>query len=358
MSHIVYYRPLPPDDGAEVPLDLHDSRTRLFRLKPRFPRDGAFVEEVFYRNCQVAWQKVENPEVPNGVIFAHFNLDGGCKSARPRGGPPPGWLFAVITHFQERTRGMARHECEPLLAPFFCGSAAMLTDMLLWPVVLIATADSRWIGRQRTIAPWSESIEDKPQPFISYEKDGSYRYSEVNPHFAALLWGWDSFVPPGPMPADLREWSDWTKLPVHRVRCRMLVDGDGGTTYDLDRWNEDASVHSYVDPYEPFDRPPRRIATPSLGTLPATSGRNPEPPTALTPPARALAAAYDLQREGKPISLNAACERAGVDRKHLRDRYPETVDTIRRMAQMRRPPRSGMVEGRTGNLDALDETED
>ena len=93
---------------------------------------------------------------------------------------------------------------------------------------------------------------------------------------------------------------------------------------------------------------------------PAAFQENPtsNAPAELTPPARALAAAYDLQREGKPISLKAACERSRVDRKHLRDRYPETVVMIRRMALMSRLPRTGMVDRRTGNLDALDENDD
>ena len=33
MSMVVYYRPLPPDDGAEVLLDLHDPGIRRFRFQ-------------------------------------------------------------------------------------------------------------------------------------------------------------------------------------------------------------------------------------------------------------------------------------------------------------------------------------
>jgi hypothetical protein len=74
----------------------------------------------------------------------------------------------------------------------------------------------------------------------------------------------------------------------------------------------------------------------------------------LTPPARAVAAAYDLKREGKPVSLRAACERAGVDRGNLRKRYPEAIATIEAMSHADRDLRSGLRDRRTGNIDAVD----
>jgi len=74
-----------------------------------------------------------------------------------------------------------------------------------------------------------------------------------------------------------------------------------------------------------------------------------------TPAARVLAAAYDLQREGKPISLRSACERAGVDRAHLRQKYPEAVRAILRMKTPDRTPRRGVRDRRTGDIDALDD---
>jgi len=91
-----------------------------------------------------------------------------------------------------------------------------------------------------------------------------------------------------------------------------------------------------------------------------TPGSQPNGSTGLdlTPPARAVAAAYDLQREGKPISLKAACKRAGVDRANLRERYPEAAEMIRRMGSLNRAPRRGMVDRRTGNLDAVEDLED
>jgi hypothetical protein len=80
--------------------------------------------------------------------------------------------------------------------------------------------------------------------------------------------------------------------------------------------------------------------------------------TALTPAARALAAACDLQREGKPISLRAACERSGVDRAHLREKYPEVAEAIKRMATPDRTPRRGTRDRRTGAIDAVDDPVD
>jgi hypothetical protein len=49
----------------------------------------------------------------------------------------------------------------------------------------------------------------------------------------------------------------------------------------------------------------------------------------LTPGGRALAAAIELKKEGKLVSLNAACKRAGVDRKNVRNRYPDAVIGIK-----------------------------
>jgi hypothetical protein len=75
----------------------------------------------------------------------------------------------------------------------------------------------------------------------------------------------------------------------------------------------------------------------------------------LTPPARAIAAAYDLQREEKPVSLRAACERAKVDRANLRKRYPEAVKTIEALSLSQVKPRRGATDRRTGTVHALDD---
>src|SRR5271157_2233228 len=217
MSLIVHYRPLPPDDGAEVPLDLHDSRPRHFRFKPRFPRAEAALEEIFYREFGLAWKEVTSPEVPRGVVFAHFGPDLGNKS--------PNFPIALAACFRdEQTGGMTRDECESLFAWRFGEPtrgmtrgeraslyARQLAQMPLFPLVLIATADSRWIERRLVglrLTTWGQTIEDETWSTISHEEDGCYTYREVNPYFAAWLWEWETFVPPGPMPPDLNQFRD------------------------------------------------------------------------------------------------------------------------------------------------------
>jgi hypothetical protein len=78
----------------------------------------------------------------------------------------------------------------------------------------------------------------------------------------------------------------------------------------------------------------------------------------LTPPARAIAAAYDLKSEGKPVSVRAACERAGVDRNHLAKRYPEAKQIIEELGEPDRAPRRGVHDRRTGKLDGVDNIEE
>lgn len=78
----------------------------------------------------------------------------------------------------------------------------------------------------------------------------------------------------------------------------------------------------------------------------------------LTPPARAIAAAYDLQKEGKPVSLRAACEQAKVDRANLRKRHPDAVRTIEALSSPDRTIRRGVRDRRTGDVDGWDSGDD
>jgi len=71
-----------------------------------------------------------------------------------------------------------------------------------------------------------------------------------------------------------------------------------------------------------------------------------------TVPIKAMAAAYALNREGKPVSVRAACKRARVDRKNLVDNYPETVALIEALAKPDRALRRGIRDRRTGDVDA------
>jgi hypothetical protein len=93
-------------------------------------------------------------------------------------------------------------------------------------------------------------------------------------------------------------------------------------------------------------------------TAPSASASNPEVGAELSPAARAIAAAYDLQKEGKRVSVKAACDRAGVDRGHLREKYPEAIAAIRKIATPERTPYRGTRDWRTGTVDALDDPED
>jgi hypothetical protein len=88
------------------------------------------------------------------------------------------------------------------------------------------------------------------------------------------------------------------------------------------------------------------------------SGAEPSPElpsNTLTPAAKAMAAAYELLKEGKPVSLKAACQRAGVDRKNIRERHPEVMKIINTLAAPDRSPPRGTHNRRTGTIDAVDE---
>ena len=76
------------------------------------------------------------------------------------------------------------------------------------------------------------------------------------------------------------------------------------------------------------------------------------------PVSRAVAAAMSLQKNGKPVSVRKACSLAGVDRKHLAEKYPDAIELIEKLAEPDRKPPRGSIDRRTGNLDAWDDPED
>jgi hypothetical protein len=90
-------------------------------------------------------------------------------------------------------------------------------------------------------------------------------------------------------------------------------------------------------------------------TGPARPGPAPE---RLTPGSRAIGAALDLKKAGEPVTLKAACARAGVDRGHVRNRYPDAVKTIRALGSPDRRPRRGVRDRRTGEIGGVDDPED
>lgn len=75
----------------------------------------------------------------------------------------------------------------------------------------------------------------------------------------------------------------------------------------------------------------------------------------LTPGSKALAAAVELRKEGRPVSLKAACGHAGVDRKNVRLNYPDAVRAIEALATPDRTPRRGTRDRRTGAVDGVDD---
>jgi hypothetical protein len=80
----------------------------------------------------------------------------------------------------------------------------------------------------------------------------------------------------------------------------------------------------------------------------------------LTPGSLVLAAAYELVKEGKPVSMRAACKRAKVDRGHVRDKYPEVAEAIDQMGtpDTDRVPRTYARNRRTGDIEAVADPED
>jgi hypothetical protein len=124
-----------------------------------------------------------------------------------------------------------------------------------------------------------------------------------------------------------------------------------------------------LKPFRPFQRiPAEYYSGPTPPALEASDLASPKAPATepqakglkdrakdVTREALALGAALDLKKEGKPVSLRAVCKRAGVDRKNLRERHPDTVRAIEALAQPDRAPRRGAHDRRTGNLDAIDD---
>ncbi len=91
MSLIVHYRPLPPDDGAEVPLDLHDPGVRRFRIDPRKRRQipeteptstGQYILYHIAKEGRWVWRRVSSirpsrvvqGEIPGGECYINVSF--------------------------------------------------------------------------------------------------------------------------------------------------------------------------------------------------------------------------------------------------------------------------------------------
>jgi len=106
---------------------------------------------------------------------------------------------------------------------------------------------------------------------------------------------------------------------------------------------------------EPAPAPPIEAPAASKPKGKAVSGKLDDEPI----PVKAMAAAYALKREGKPVSLRAVCERAGgIDRANLSKRHPETAALIEALSKADRAPKRGVRDRRTGDVDAWDSDAD
>lgn len=109
----------------------------------------------------------------------------------------------------------------------------------------------------------------------------------------------------------------------------------------------------------------KRIESSMPAAPPATETRNEAPPSNGEPPEapsvgyeeRATAAAYALLKEGRRVSIQAVCKRAGLDRSHLSKRYPGAIKIIKQIGAPDRNPRRGS-KGRDGRIEAVDEGEE
>jgi hypothetical protein len=153
-------------------------------------------------------------------------------------------------------------------------------------------------------------------------------------------------------------------VPPRQPPAASLTTGSGFT------WVEGQSIGT-LEAANGFRAGPLTEAT----RLEATSSRGPSAPSVepeseqgrsrrsgteegLTPASKAIAAAYELQKEGKPVSVSAACRKAGVDRKNLRKRHHDVAQTIRKMAEADRSLPKGIRNRRTGELEAIDDGEE
>lgn len=145
---------------------------------------------------------------------------------------------------------------------------------------------------------------------------------------------------------------EWIELTSGEA-ARFLLDFGGGlldpTAMACVRDGSDLILAAPESPAGSTDEPPRgkKTASPKSRSG-ATSPK-------MTPGARAIAAAYELRLDKQPVSLNAACKKARVDRENLRENYPEAVEVIRALGLADQAPRRGVVDRRTGQIEAVDE---
>ena len=75
----------------------------------------------------------------------------------------------------------------------------------------------------------------------------------------------------------------------------------------------------------------------------------------MNPGSLALAAAYQMARDGKRVTLAGACRHARVDRGHVREKYPESHKAIMTLAKQKPPATRGTKDARTRRIDGIDD---
>ena len=163
-------------------------------------------------------------------------------------------------------------------------------------------------------------------------------------------------VSPGLAPYPLAERIDPAKPPIFG---RL---GGKGTLQPYTFGPDQVELVEMLASFVSSPRPPAEVNPESVGPPidPRAPDEKDEPttPERLSPGARALGAVIDLRKEGVPVSLKAACGRAGVDRANLRKNYPDAAEAIKAMSGSERAPRRRAKDRRTESIDAIDDAVD
>jgi len=212
---------------------------------------------------------------------------------------------------------------EPVCQYLFFGDARLMDRFT--PLTVEATA------LLRSLMPWLETIIRAAGP--------------DEPSWRANLWPW--LLP------EIFENADPQKL-LHEFERFERPEFEGASFLAFNHDVFRVSCHALMTLVGMYGA--KEIVDPTP-IPPPRQDRDDRSPTR-SPGALAIAAAYELSKAGRPVSLKAACEKAGVDRKNVERRYPEAVSTIKALSVPDRPPRRGRVDRRTGVLDGVDERDD
>lgn len=145
---------------------------------------------------------------------------------------------------------------------------------------------------------------------------------------------------------DLNDSKFWRECDVTRFASPETLATLDRIIADLETW------HATETPAAPRVIPETTTKAPAGGTDSESIARPEAPPVGIEE--RAIAAAYALLKEGKSVSVKAACERAGVNRGHLMTRYPGVVEIINAIAAPSRVPKRGS-KARDGRIEAVDD---